>query len=476
MTTAAIALLSAVAAAAQMPASEALSLRETLRAALSASPEVAAAQLRRDGAALEEPLLLSNLDPHAIASYSRVDDKHPRAAPTFEGTRAQVDRWEAGLRQTTLLGTEAQLVFRNEKLVNSTMFRPLNPTVDSRLALEVRQRFLRYFWGRPDVARRSRARLEASAAEALLMRTRSETLMRAARAYLELGYADGLVAIREAGVEDAKRLLAKYVERRRYGLAEESDLLQAMTSLELQETERLLARSMAQRARVTLGAVLNSSAPAGGYRAGKVDGLPERSVVEAGEEAALARRPEVVAARRQAEAMGWAARVTRLDTLPDLSLDASYSFAGLDTGYRGAWSDMSGWRHPVTTVGLSASVPLGFRQEKLTRRQAEMRRDAAWAEAAVAETAARREWRDAREGFDLASVRASAARRLVELERRKYAAGQEDFKRGRASTDLLLRFQQDIRRAEAELLRAETDEKIGLFELARAGGALADVP
>lgn len=466
----------AVSAGAQ-PAPAGASLREILRAAVAASPEVSAAARRRDEAALDEPMLLANLDTKAVASYSYADDRRPRAAPVFEGSRAKVDRWEAGLTQTTLLGTEAKLAFRNEKLVNATAFRPLNPTVDSRLVLEFKQRLLRYFWGRPDIARRSRARLGLAAAEAGLERARADAVVLAARTYLELSYAEGLVVIRDAGVEDAKRLLTKYEERRRYGMAEESDLLQAKTSLELQEIERLVARSLLERAKVALAAALSSSSPASELKTGSVDYLPDAALMKMPEESALAARPEVVLARRQAEALGWAARVTRLDTLPDLSLDGSYSFAGLDTGYRNAWSDMAGWRHPVAAVGLNIAVPLGFRMERLTRRQADLRQAQAQAEARAAETFARRQWRDAREALTLASSRTAAVRRLVELERRKFSSAQEDFKRGRASTDLLLRFQQDIRRAEAELLRAETDEKIGLFELARAGGALpADLP
>ena len=261
MSAASLLLLSAFFAAAQTPPPPAPSLREPLRAALAASADVAAAASRRDEAALEEPLLLSNLDPKAVASYSYADDRRPRASPLFEGARARVDRWETGLTQTTLLGTNAKLSLSGERLVNSTAFRALNPTVDSRLALEVRQRLLRYFWGRPDVARRSRARMGLAAAEAALARARAETLARASRAHLELAYADGLVSLREAGIEDAQRLLTKYEERRRYGLAEESDVLQARTSLELQEIECLAARSQAARARVTLGAVLSSSAP-----------------------------------------------------------------------------------------------------------------------------------------------------------------------------------------------------------------------
>ncbi|MDP3542308.1 MAG: hypothetical protein Q8T11_07575, partial [Elusimicrobiota bacterium] len=161
MTTLAFVLLLAASASA-----ETLTLPEAMRVAVERSPEAAAARARRDAAALEEPLLLSNLDPKVLGSYSQQDDRAPRSAPAFQGSRERLERWETGLSQTTLLGTEAKLVWRGERLVNPTPFRVLDPSVDSRLSLELKQRLLRYFWGRPDVARRSRARAGAQAAEA----------------------------------------------------------------------------------------------------------------------------------------------------------------------------------------------------------------------------------------------------------------------------------------------------------------------
>ncbi|MDX6770929.1 MAG: hypothetical protein SF051_15460, partial [Elusimicrobiota bacterium] len=139
-----------------------LTLTEASRLAIERSAEVQAARARRDAAGLEEPLLLSNLDPKLGAAYHYQDDRSPRSQPVFQGVRSRLDRWETSLSQTTLLGTEARMVWRNERLVNPSAFRPLDPTVDSRLALELKQRLLRYFWGRPDIARRSRARAGAA--------------------------------------------------------------------------------------------------------------------------------------------------------------------------------------------------------------------------------------------------------------------------------------------------------------------------
>ncbi len=453
---------------------EPLTAPEAMRLAVERSPEAAAARARRDAAALEEPLLLSNLDPKVLGSYYQQDDRAPRSAPAFQGSRERLERWETGLSQTTLLGTEAKLVWRGERLVNPTPFRVLDPSVDSRLSLELKQRLLRYFWGRPDVARRSRARAGADAAEADFAFARSAAAAAAAAALIELRAAQRLQTIREEAVSDARLLLNRTTEKRRYGTAEASDKLQAEAALESAETDVLLAASARERARHALAAALRSEKPADALEASTspVRGLPAEEALPASEADALARRPDLDAYRRRRDALTWAARVARLDTLPDLSLDASYAFGGLDSTYGGAWSDMGTWRHPVASVGLSVVVPLTFRQERLTRRQAGLALAAAEAELAAAENSARRAWRDGRETLALSRRRLAAARRLEDIERAKLAAGESDFRSGRATTDLLVRFHQDLRRARAEHVRAEADEALALVELARQAGLL----
>ncbi|MBI2362588.1 MAG: TolC family protein, partial [Elusimicrobia bacterium] len=53
---------------------------------------------------------------------------------------------------------------------------------------------------------------------------------------------------------------------------------------------------------------------------------------------------------------------------------------------------------------------------------------------------------------------------------------EENYRKGRSSTDLVIRFQQDVRRAETELARAQADEALARVELSRASGTLLDGP
>jgi outer membrane protein TolC len=236
-----------------------------------------------------------------------------------------------------------------------------------------------------------------------------------------------------------------------------------------------LAYSALARARRALAAALREDGPVDALLVSSAAprGLPAEAGLPADEAELLAVRPEIEAARRRRDALAHSARIAKLDTLPDISLDASYAFAGLDRSYRAAFSDMSGWRHPVASVGVSVVLPLGFWQERLLRKQARLRLDESEAELVRVETEARRAWRDGRESLSLSRARLAAAKRLAEIEKSKLGAAESDFRRGRATTDLLVRFQQDLRRALAELARAEADEALALVELARQAGRLA---
>ncbi|MBI4249658.1 MAG: TolC family protein [Elusimicrobia bacterium] len=451
-----------------------LTFQNAVREALSRSPEVEAAHKESILAALEEPILLSNLDPRFQSSYFVADDQAPRAAPAFQGLRAQLEHWEAGFVQNTLLGTEARLRWTNERLKNQATFRVLDPSVDSRLSLDLRQPLLRYFWGRPDLARRQRARAGEDGARARLRQVQENAVLKAARAYLELHFAQEQIRIKTEGVKDAKILLAKNEEKRRYGLAEESDLLQARSSVELQETAVLIAESQRERAQNALWAAMHRESLPFRVETSSSEILPRDDDLEASDVKSLSSRPDVQSARKRREALEWNLRVGKLDTLPDLSLSLSYGAAGLAGDYGGSWQDLGSFSHSLKSAGLSLTLPFASTRERLARRQNLLQLEVAAAQAREAESRGLREIRDGRENLRLARLRVEAGRRLLELERRKFRAEEENFRRGRSSTDLLIRFQQDIRRAQANLLEAEMDEAVARLELRRCLGVLLE--
>ncbi len=467
-------LLLTAAWSADLSTAPALSLPQAVREALAGSPELKRARVVLADAGIEEPLILANLDPKFEASYTSANDRLPRASPVFHGSYAHAENWRTAISQNTLLGTQASLAWRNERVRSPSAFRVLDPSVDSRMSLELRQPLLRYFWGRPDIARRRRARAGERAALESVRHAAGELAAGAARAYLELDHARRTLAIREEAVVDARLLKKRNEEKRRYGIVEPSDLLQAEASLEAAETELEVGRMQEQQAERGLLSALhrldeNPAPPLNGP-----SGAPAAPEERAADRVrrALLERADLRSARARAERAEWSERMERLDNLPDLSVNATYGFGGLGTRYSDAWGDLDSLDHAEKAAGMSLSIPFGFKKERLIRRRAELAAESALLEVQKLEESIHKEVRDAGLLLELARKREAAGRRLAALEARKLAAAEEDFKRGRTTTDLLVRFQADLRRAQAALLRAEIDAAQAAVELARASGTL----
>lgn len=445
------------------------------REAIGASPEVRRAYLDFEKAKLEEPGLLALTDPVFGVAASETDDRSPRSAPAFQGTFSKSKDMEASIRQDLLIGTETRLFFKTQKLENPSLFRPIDPTNTTSLGLEIRQPLLRYFWGRPDKAKRRQARAGVSAAEAALKRATEQEAARTMLAFVEAYIAQQNIAIREAAVEDARKLLANYKEKRRYGLVDASDSLQAEVALRTQETELRLARSHLERAGQSLRRALyrKEETP---FETLELPAPPKRAIPpmeEAWSQAANS-RGDYLAAKLLVERAESRLRAEALSTLPDLAVFGSYSYNGLNSRFSPSWKQAREGDFPIYTTGIQLEIPFLWKKEKIKRRQAGLDLEAAKAHRDILEADVRREVSQALEDLHLAQEREAAYEELLKLERRKLAAAEEDFQRGRFSTDLLIRFQGDIHRTETLLIQAKAEALAGWARLGFAMGNLIE--
>ncbi|MBI2070751.1 MAG: TolC family protein [Elusimicrobia bacterium] len=452
-----------------------LTLGTAAREALQKSPEIRAAAAQWQKSALEEPGLLALTDPVFGARYSQTDDRSARSAPAFQGAFSKSKDWEASLTQDLLIGTESRLFFRTQELQNPSLFRPIDPTHTSSLGVEIRQPLLRYFWGRPDKAKRRQARAGVKAAANALKQTREKEAAQAMLAYVEVFTAQEQISIREAALADARKLLDNYKEKRRYGLVESSDLLQAEVSVRAQETELRLAQSQLKQAEETLRRAL--------YRRGeepfeklRLPEIPQRTppAMEEAWATAEANRGDYLSAQHLVERAESFVRVEHLSTLPDLSVFGSYAWGGLDSRFSPSWSQVNKGDFPIYTTGVQLKIPLFWKKERIRRAETALNLESARAERDRTAADIRREIGDALENLRLSRDRASAYEELLTLEKEKFQAAQEDFNRGRANTDLLIRFQNDIRRTESLVINAKAQALAGWARLGFATGNLIE--
>ncbi len=456
-----------------------LTLPQAVALALGQSPQVKRGEEELWLARLEEPGLLALSDPVFSARAGIQGDRGPRSAPVIQGASSDAQILDLTVRQNWLTGTDAQISFKTQRLDNAAIFRPLNPTIDSSLSLNIRQPLLKNFWGRPDVAKRRQARSRVLAAEERLKRLKEEIAAQTTLSYVECLAANEAADIRNSALADAKRLYEKYQEKSRYGLIDASDLLQVRVSVRTHDMELKMAQSLAAQAQTALKtAIYNTN---GAEFTGALEWPAPAPVTENEIEnpnilqTAFAKRGDYQAARHELERASWFERVERLGTLPDLSAVASYASAGLDARTWRSWSDAASFEHQIMTAGLELQIPFGFKHEGLRRREAGLRLEMARSELRRLEKKIGKEIADARERRRLARTRLDDYRELLDLERSKLEAAEKDFRRGRADTDLLIRFQEDIHRTKALLSRARADEILTAFEVRLALGDLLEI-
>ncbi len=466
-------LLTAILAAHQAAAST-LTIRDAIERALERRPEVKRAQAELAKAMLDEPGVLANTDPAFVASGMRSVDESPQTAPQIFGTRTTMDDLRAGFRKRTLIGTEMDLTLgtqRQETL--GSLFLPGDPVISSSLDLSVSQGLLKNLWGRPDKARRKMASSGVQAARFRLASAQYLVAADAALAFLDYVAAGRELDLRRQGLADAERFQATTREKMGYGLSEPSDAAQADVNLALRRLELTAAESGLVQTRIRLLTAAGMPADAGEWAVGQPSWDHESDMPQAAEmsvEAALAARPDV--GSLQAMVAGAEARLKfqKLMGLPSLTLQGSYGFAGLSGSYSRSLDDTLGLSHPVYTFGLSLNLPLRAAVEKIAVETARTDLASMREELARTELAARHEILAAGENLKLARKRAETAETLVDLQRAKYAAEESNYRQGRSNTETLLRFSEERRGAQRELLSARIGLAKAIYALKLAQG------
>lgn len=438
---------------------EKLTLAEAMEKAVKTDPAVQRSAEQLNIARLEEPEFLALTDPSLSLAASVEDDQSPRVAPAFEGPTTRTQMMDMALEQNSIFGTETRLFFNNQRIDNPAIFRPLNPSAESRLGFEIRQSLLRNFWGRPDISKRKKASYNVLSYEQSLIRSQEEAAARAALAYIQVWLTHELVKIQKSSVDNNKRLVEVNKNKLRYGLVENSDYFQAEASYQAKQTDLKLAQSRSRTALQELQAALHE--PQNSHVQYEVS-LPSAPLmaIPSYQEAlsmALINRPDFKSAQFALEQKEWAYRLETLQTMPELSITGAYTSAGLDGKSSHATSDSLNFEDEILYGGLEFRISLQRKREKIAREQARLLRELATTDVDRLKIQIEQEVANVLEELWMAQERVESYRRLVELESKKFNAEKENFIRGRSTTDVLIRFETDIQNSQRQVIEAQAD-------------------
>jgi outer membrane protein TolC len=273
---------------------------------------------------------------------------------------------------------------------------------------------------------------------------------------------------------------------------------QAQVAVAQRRNDLILARNASANAADTLRALLEAESLPGGWETELVVTedpavTPRPADVDAALQAALANRPEVVAAEATIAANRVQVDKARSDLLPALDLVGSLLYQGIggdrlvrgafpDTriievipgGYGDALSQLFGLGFGTWRIGFNFSMPIGNHAAEGNFAQATLAEDQARAELQRIRQQTILEVRQAARSVDDAGELMVSTRATRELAEQQLAIEQDRFEVGMSTNFEVLAFQDDLARAQVQELRAMIDYLRAEAALARVTGSLPD--
>ncbi len=433
------------------PYADPLSLESAIARALEANFDI---QIQRRTAAVTteaEEIARAGYDPTLVVSASTGQFQTTRATvdangniiPT-SGIRTDTDQARVSLTQRIPLGTTITGTSRlNRTERNVPTLTSFNPAYDSDVGILIRQPLLRGAGSSINNAAIERARLGTERARADFA-ARVFTVVRDVEiAYSLLALAREQVGIRAFSLEVRKRLLEENRTRRDTGVATDLEVLQAEVGVASAARDLLLARQTARDREDELLRLLGHESFE--HPVGPVTLAPEFAPaidIAASLERARANTPEYFSALAAIRQQEIDVRTARNNRLPQLDLNAGAGYSSTDPSLREAGSGIWDGDGYDWQVGLSLSLPWGFREERARLRQARAGREREELRLAQVEQDILASVRNAvraletnSENLRLSTLTAQLSEREFEVEKARYDSGLSTFRRVQEAQD-----------------------------------------
>lgn len=322
----------------------------------------------------------ADFDPELSSNASSNYSLSPRSSTQLDGS-AQPERRAASLDAglSKKLETGATIGLQSEILDRSktnSSFTTLNPEFNSALRLQIRQPLLKNAGFEYNLSPIRIAELRIDESNQQLLTSLLETLRETENRYWAVVAAEEERKILDSSIELAELILEEASERKKEGLATQTDVLEAQASLAERQELLLSAEANVETNRDQLYALLGLIRIADPYAA-EFDGLPKHPDVElkCDPKASFERARQFAPSLRIAEIRKRVSEEEvgrqRNQLRPQLDLVFSTGALGRDGSFGGAHSSLRNVDGHFWDAGFEVSIPLGNRAERARLRQSE---------------------------------------------------------------------------------------------------------
>jgi outer membrane protein TolC len=469
------------------PETRALTLKESIALALERNfeiiiegfnPKIRAADVLNEQAEFD-PAMVAGL--RMSGGKEQVDDG-PSRFPPDRARKDEVFTPVAGVERRLQAGTRLNLQLSHERIdSNEVSTNPLfathfvDPSNEIRTTLSFTQPLLRNLGSDVNRTRIRIAQTNQEISETQLKERVIQVVSRVQQFYWELVFRIQELEVRRLSLKLAQDLLEQTKIQVTVGTLPQLSILEAEAGVATREEAVILAendvRTVEDRLKELLG-LLESG------KGGEVSIIPTDLArftleeIDLGKslEAAFEHRPDFLQSKLEIESRALNERFAQNQLFPTLDLQGRIALNGLDRHAGEAFDNFTSGDFVSYQVGVAFRYPLGNQAAKSRFTRARLEVEQAKALLQRVEQRITVEVREAVRNVETNIKRVSVTTGARELAQKKLEAEEKKLAVGLSTVREILRFQDDLSRAQSSEIRALTDYNISLANLDRARG------
>lgn len=427
-------------------------------------------------AAIAKTAVLRARDPYdhtfVIETNHQIDASN-RVTTVF-GTRNDTTNINLRYRTSFPSGTTLETSFLNNRVKSNSPFATLDPAHDAAWQFNLRQPLLRNAFGTTLRGNIAFAQNHAQASEDLSKRQIEELVLNALQTYWDWLAFRAAKGVAVKAVDRAKDFLKVTRNKASIGTAEDADLYAAKANLSARENELLAAKQGAENILLQLKNLLLLSLDADCH-AGQTLALgrvPQGLDIYLAQ--AQSQRKDLKARKKQLQASEQRSKATKFGAWPQFDLISSLTLNAVAGGWGDAAQNSFSIDHPNWFIGGEFVIPFRNLALKAEAQQAKLELKQAQLQFKQLQEDIRAQVHVAWNTLTSLRLRAQKAKQVQLLEARKLKAKEKDFQSGRSDALTIILYQQDLLRADQQLMVLLAEEAKAQAFLKHAVGILLE--
>jgi len=382
------------------------------------------------------------------------------------GTKNSMNNYSLSLTKKLPSGTTLEMDLYNKRSWTNSAFESVNPNTDANVKMSLVQPLLKDFFG---IAERNNVKITRMAIKNSDWASLNDielSLFKTEEAYWQLVLEYEKLHIKKDMMLKAKELYDIYKRKFRIGLVEDPDLISAESNVLLRKNDVLISEMLVKKAQNNLDYLLGISVknvviiPSDNLSA-KLQNFGLYNELSR----AIRTRRDYKIAKNTVGLKALDLAVKKNALWPQIDLEASFAKNGIDTSYKDAWTKISKENHNEWYIGMGVSLPLERSREKALRNKANIEKAKALVLLKRAERLIFKDINNNVTELNILRSQVKIKRKIVQFEREKLQAEQKRLRYGRSSSDIIIRYQDDLLSARLSLAESLYAYKVALARL-----------